>query len=82
MPGSHVIVKVGSTPLPDSTYEDAAKLAAYYSKGRNMEKVEIDYVEKKFVKKVPGAPLGFVIYNTNYSMNIAPDISGLTLLNT
>ena len=46
-----------------------------------MEKVEIDYVEKKYVKKVPGAPLGFVIYNTNYSMNIAPDILGLTLLN-
>ena len=81
MPGSHVIVKVGNSPLPDSTYEDAAKLAAYYSKGRDMEKVEVDYVEKKFVKKVPGAPLGFVIYNTNYSMNIAPDISGLTLLN-
>lgn len=81
MPGSHVIVKVGNAPLPDSTYEDAARLAAYYSKGRDMEKVEVDYVEKKFVKKVPGAPLGFVIYNTNYSMNIAPDISGLTLLN-
>ena len=81
MPGSHVIVKVGNAPLPDSTYEDAAKLAAYYSKGRDMEKVEVDYVEKKFVKKVPGAPLGFVIYNTNYSMNIAPDISGLILLN-
>ncbi len=81
MPGSHVIVKTGNTPLPDSTYEDAARLAAYYSKGRDMEKVEVDYVEKKHVKKVPGAPLGFVIYNTNYSMNISPDISGLTLLN-
>ena len=81
MPGSHVIVKTGNAPLPDSTYEDAARLAAYYSKGRDMEKVEIDYVEKKYVKKVPGAPLGFVIYNTNYSMNIAPDILGLTLLN-
>ncbi len=80
MPGSHVIVKAGNAPLPDSTYEDAARLAAFYSKGRDMEKVEIDYVEKKHVKKVPGAPLGFVIYNTNYSMNIAPDISGLTLL--
>lgn len=81
MPGSHVIVKTGNMPLPDTTYEDAARLAAYYSKGRNMEKVEVDYVEKKFVKKVPGAPLGFVIYNTNYSMNIEPDISKLTLIN-
>lgn len=80
MPGSHVIVKTNNTTLPDSTFEDAARLAAYYSKGRDMEKVEIDYVEKKFVKKVPGAPLGFVIYNTNYSMNITPNIDNLTLL--
>lgn len=80
MPGSHVIVKNPGRELPDNTYEEAAALAAYYSKGRDMEKVEIDYVEKKAVKKVPGAPLGFVIYNSNYSMNIAPDISKLTLI--
>ena len=80
MPGSHVIVKNPGSELPDNTYEEAAALAAYYSKGRDMEKVEIDYVEKKAVKKVPGAPLGFVIYNSNYSMNIAPDISKLTLI--
>lgn len=80
MPGSHVIVKSKDYELPDRTYEDAAKLAAYYSRGRDMEKVEIDYVEKKQVKKVPGAPLGFVIYHTNYSMNIAPDISGIELI--
>ena len=80
MPGSHGIVKNPGRELPDNTYEEAAALAAYYSKGRDMEKVEIDYVEKKAVKKVPGAPLGFVIYNSNYSMNIAPDISKLTLI--
>lgn len=80
MPGSHVIVKSQGKELPDSTFEEAARLAAYYSKGRGMEKVEIDYVEKKQVKKVPGAALGFVIYHTNYSMNIAPDISGIQLI--
>ena len=80
MPGSHVIIKSMGKELPDRTFEEAAKLAAYYSKGRDMEKVEIDYVEKKQVKKVPGAALGFVIYHTNYSMNIAPDISGIELV--
>lgn len=74
MPGSHVIVKTNGELLPDRTYEEAARLAAYYSKGRNQDKVEVDYVEKKSVKKVSGAKPGFVIYHSNYSMNIAPDI--------
>ncbi len=77
MPGSHVIVKANGETLPDSTFEQAARLAAYYSKGRGQEKVEIDYVEKKQVKKVAGAKPGFVIYHTNYSMLIDTDISGI-----
>ena len=72
MPGSHVIVKSKGTEMPDRVFEEAAALAAYYSKGRDQEKVEIDYIEKKHVKKVNGAAPGFVIYHTNYSMNIAP----------
>lgn len=79
MPGSHVIVKSGNQTLPDKTFEEAASLAAYYSNGRYQEKVEIDYIEKKHVKKVNGAAPGFVIYHTNYSMVISPDISGIAL---
>lgn len=76
-PGSHVIVKTNNEELPDRTFEEAAKLAAYYSKNRNAEKVEIDYIEKKHVKKVAGAKPGFVIYHTNYSMIIDSDISNI-----
>ncbi len=72
IPGSHVIVKSEGVELPDRTFEEAAGLAAYYSKGRDNEKVEIDYVQKKQVKKVTGAAPGFVIYHTNYSMMAAP----------
>ena len=80
IPGSHVIVKCGNDELPDATFEEAARLAAYYSKGRGADKVEIDYVQKKHVKKVAGAKPGFVIYHTNYSMAIAPDIEGIKCL--
>lgn len=80
MPGSHVIVKSGGETLPDRTFEEAARLAAHYSRGRGQEKVEIDYVEKKQVKKVAGAKPGFVIYHTNYSMLIDTDISGISLI--
>lgn len=78
MPGSHVIVKTNGKTLPDRTFEEAGRLAAYYSKGRDTEKVEIDYTEKKNVKKVNGGKPGFVIYHTNYSMLIEPDIRGIT----
>ena len=77
MPGSHVIVKSGGAPLPDRTFEEAARLAAHYSTAKDQEKAEVDYVEKKQVKKVAGAKPGFVIYHTNYSMLISTDISGI-----
>ena len=54
IPGSHVIVKSEGQELPDRTFEEAGRLAAYYSKGRDAEKVEIDYIQKKQVKKTPG----------------------------
>jgi predicted ribosome quality control (RQC) complex YloA/Tae2 family protein len=80
MPGSHVIVKSNNEELPDRVFEEAGMLAGYYSKGREDEKVEIDYLQKKNVKKPNGAAPGFVVYYTNYSLTIHPDISGLTLV--
>ena len=79
-PGSHVIVKTNGEELPDRTFEEAGKLAAYYSKNRGSEKVEIDYVEKKHVKKPKGGKPGFVVYYTNYSLMMDSDISGLQLI--
>ena len=77
MPGSHVILKTEGQEVPDRAFEEAARLAAYYSKGREQDKVEIDYIQKKHVKKPVGAKPGFVVYYTNYSMVIDTDISGL-----
>lgn len=80
MPGSHVIVKAGGEELPDRVFEEAGKLAGYYSKGRDSDKIEIDYLQKKNVKKPNGSAPGFVVYYTNYSLTIHPDISDLTLV--
>ncbi|MBQ7360667.1 MAG: NFACT family protein [Lachnospiraceae bacterium] len=78
MAGSHVIVKTGPDgEMPDATFEDAARLAAFYSKGKGQDKVEVDYIQKKHVKKPAGANPGFVVYYTNYSMMIDTDISGI-----
>ncbi len=63
--------------MPDTTFEEAARLAAYYSAGREQGKVEVDYIQKKHVKKPNGAKPGFVVYYTNYSMTIEADIRGI-----
>ena len=76
-PGSHVIVKSKNEELPDRTFEEAGKLAAYYSKGRQAPKVEIDYTQKKNLRKPTGGKPGFVVYYTNSSLLIEPDITGL-----
>ena len=75
LPGSHVIVKTNGDELPDQTFEEAGRLAAYYSKGHLAPKVEIDYTQRKNIRKPSGAKPGFVIYHTNYSLLIDPDIS-------
>ena len=80
MAGSHVIVKSNNEELPDRTFEEAGRLAGYYSSGRTAPKVEIDYIQKKHVKKPNGSKPGFVVYYTNYSLIIEPDISGIQLV--
>ncbi|ROR30705.1 putative ribosome quality control (RQC) complex YloA/Tae2 family protein [Mobilisporobacter senegalensis] len=77
MAGSHVIVKTNGEELPDTTFEEAGKLAGFYSKARGTDKVEIDYTQKKNVKKPSGGKPGFVVYYTNYSLMITPDITGI-----
>ena len=79
IPGSHVIVKANNEELPDHIFEIAASLAGYYSTGREQDKIEIDYTQKKHLKKVAGAAPGYVIYHTNYSMIVSPEKRDVTL---
>ncbi len=74
IPGSHVVVRTEGKELPDRTFEEAGSLAAWYSKGRGNEKVEIDYIQRKHVKKAAGGAPGFVIYHTNYSLMAEPKL--------
>jgi predicted ribosome quality control (RQC) complex YloA/Tae2 family protein len=62
--GSHVLLKVQKGgPLPDEkTIFECAKLAKEHSSGRNSSKVGIIYTKRRFLKKPPGASLGYVIY--------------------
>ncbi|MCF6466440.1 Rqc2 family fibronectin-binding protein [Clostridium sp. Cult2] len=72
MPGSHVIIKVESQVVPETTLEEAAMLAAYYSKGKNSTNVAVDYTEKKNVKKPKNAKAGMVIYENFSTIFVTP----------
>lgn len=80
VPGSHVIIKSNGEELPDRTFEEAGRLAAFYSKVRGQEKAEVDYTLKKNVKKPGGGKPGFVVYYTNFSLLVNSDIAGIALV--
>ncbi len=72
--GSHVIVKTDDAmKVSDETYLLAARLSAYYSKGRKSESVAVDYTEVKNVKKPSGAKPGMVIYANYNTLYVTPD---------
>lgn len=71
-PGSHVIVR-HPLPLTESTIRTAAQLSAYFSKMRKSSSVPIDYVEVRYLKKVPGRAGSFVTYKNNKTIYIDPD---------
>ena len=76
IPGSHVILvceNTGRTPS-DVDIEDAAKIAAANSKGKNMPFVSVDYAYARYVKKPAGAKPGFVIYTNFKTAAVKPDI--------
>ena len=78
LPGSHVLLKCAGKEPSDKAFEEAARLAAHYSAAGESDKVEIDYVKRKEVKKPAGARPGYVIYHTNFSMVIDTDISDIS----
>jgi len=71
-PGSHVIVRK-PFPLTETTIRTAAQLASYFSKLRLSNSVPVDYVEVRYLKKVPGRINSFVTYKNNKTIYIDPD---------
>ena len=72
MPGSHVIIGKDGKTIPPTTLEEAAILAAYYSKAKNSNHVPIDYTERKNVKKPKNAKSGMVIYDNFKTISVNP----------
>ena len=71
--GSHVLLITHGEEPPAEDFTDACMIAAYYSKAKSGEMVEVDYLLAKGVKKVSGAKPGFVIYHSNWSAYVTPN---------
>jgi len=69
--GSHLILRLNVEP-DDMILSKVAQYAAYFSKARESSKVPVDYTYIKNIKKPPGSPLGFVIFNTHQTMIVEP----------
>lgn len=72
MPGSHVIIQRKGENIPDTTLEEAAALAAYFSKGKTGSHIPVAYTEKKHVRKPKNAKTGMVIYDNYKTIAITP----------
>jgi predicted ribosome quality control (RQC) complex YloA/Tae2 family protein len=68
--GSHVIIR--STAPSEKTLEEAATLAAWFSKARSSSRVPVDYTEVRYVKKPHGAKPGMVIFTHNKTLYVTP----------
>jgi len=71
MPGSHVVIR--GRDFGDATLEEAAMIAAYYSKGRQSGRVPVDWTLVRHVRKPNGAKPGFVIYDHQKTVVVTPD---------
>ena len=70
IPGAHVIVE--SDKPSTQTLEEAAVLAAYYSKFSQSANVPVDTVQVKNLRKPNGAKPGFVIYEGQQTLYVTP----------
>jgi predicted ribosome quality control (RQC) complex YloA/Tae2 family protein len=71
VPGSHVIVRHGGGEIPETTIEDAARLAAWYSAARQEAAVDVSVAERRYVRPIPGR-LGLVRVHHERVIRVTP----------
>lgn len=69
LPGAHVILKPGRRPSEADVLE-AARIAAYYSGGRDAGEVAVDCVARKRVRRQKGGPPGAVVYTGERTLRV------------
>ncbi|MBE6622843.1 MAG: fibronectin/fibrinogen-binding protein [Ruminococcaceae bacterium] len=73
MPGSHVVMFCNGEEPDALDFTESAMIAAYYSSGKKIPNVAVDYTKVRNIKKPSGSKPGFVVYETNYSAYVTAD---------
>lgn len=73
-PGSHVVIRRHTAEeIPETTIDEAALLAAYYSRGRDSANVPVDMTEIRYIWKPNGARPGFALYDHQHTLYVTPE---------
>ncbi len=74
IPGSHVVVRLQKgKSAPPRTLQEAAQIAAYYSRARGQVKVPVDYALRKYLRKPKAAAPGVVLLTQEKTIVVRPD---------
>lgn len=72
VPGAHTLLRSGGRDVPDTIINQAAQIAAYYSKLRESTSAEVDVTRRRYVRRIPGSPPGLVTYRNEYTIRVKP----------
>jgi predicted ribosome quality control (RQC) complex YloA/Tae2 family protein len=72
VPGAHVVVQGSGQELTPDTIQRAAELAAYFSKLQDEATVAVDYTQRRYVRRLPGAAPGLVTYSGEQTVYVTP----------
>ena len=76
VPGAHVVIRVPGPSVPERVLQAAAALAAGSSAARNAGSVAVDYTQRRYVRRIKGAPPGLVTYRQERTLRVVPDPDG------
>ncbi|TAE28258.1 MAG: DUF814 domain-containing protein [Candidatus Kapaibacterium sp.] len=78
VPGSHAVLRINGNSqkqkLPKIVLEQAAAIAAYFSKARNAKLAPVAYTQKKYVRKPKGAAVGAVVMEREEVVMVRPHV--------
>ena len=72
VPGAHTLLRSGGRDVPDEVINQAAQIAAYYSKLRESTSAEVDVTRRRYVRRIPRSPPGLVTYRNEYTIRVKP----------
>jgi len=70
---SHVIIALEGRQVWDELLLYAAEICAYYSEGKDGDKIPVDYCKRKYVKKPNKSKAGFVVYTDYKTVLVKPN---------